>query len=100
MSTKGMRKTLRQQRWRAEGVVRDVEDEMLDWLYEGGAVYLPDEPAVLLHDLPGTQVRTLESVFEVSRTPLQLVWNIEQDNFTRYVVHCCARYHNVVSYSE
>lgn len=100
MSTKGMRKTLRQQRWRAEGVVRDVEDEMLDWLYEGGAVYLPDEPAVLLHDLPGTQVRTLESVFEVSRTPLQLVWNIEQDNFTRYVVHCCARYHNVVSYSK
>lgn len=100
LSLKGIRRTLRQQRWRAEYLVRDVEDEMLDWLHEGGTMYLPDEPPNQAYDAPGIPVRSLPVVFEVARTPLQLVWDVEQDNFARYVVHCCARYHNVVSYSE
>ncbi|KAF8973014.1 hypothetical protein BDZ97DRAFT_1778762 [Flammula alnicola] len=39
-------------------------------------------------------------IFEVSRTPLQLVWRITDDSFARYVVHCCARYHEIVSFSK
>jgi len=42
----------------------------------------------------------LTTVLEVMRTPLQLVWYVEDDAFARYVVHCCARYHEVVSYSK
>lgn len=38
-------------------------------------------------------------IWEVSRTPLRLVWAIESDAFTRYIAHCCARYHSVVSFS-
>ncbi|KAJ3733610.1 hypothetical protein DFJ43DRAFT_1223251 [Lentinula guzmanii] len=30
----------------------------------------------------------------------QLIWRIPDDAFARYVVHCCARYHNVVSFSK
>jgi hypothetical protein len=40
----------------------------------------------------------MERVKEVQRTPLQLVWDVD-DNFTRYIVHCCARYHEIVSFS-
>jgi hypothetical protein len=41
----------------------------------------------------------LEDVREVERSPQRLVWWIENDTWARYVVHCCARYHNVVSFS-
>ena len=76
---------------------------------------LPDEPedVMIVHGRP---IGSTLTVSELSRTPLQLVWAIEQDAFARksqirikyicfangvqgYIVHCCARYHNVVSFS-
>lgn len=50
-------------------------------------------------EFPGNMVGGQENMREVERTPLRLVWWIE-DSWVRYVVHCCARYHEVVSFSK
>ncbi|XP_006460693.1 hypothetical protein AGABI2DRAFT_185048 [Agaricus bisporus var. bisporus H97] len=105
LSLKGMRKELRRAGGRAEALVRDVEKEMVDWL-QGGVILRPDESnAAGLFGLQykpgeGTEIGTTGSIFEVSRTPLQLVWSVADDAFARYVVHCCARYHEIVSFSK
>lgn len=101
-SLKGMRKDLRRAGGRAQALVRDVEQELVEWLARGGTVLAPDlsrQPADLLQEM-GTPVGNTGTISEVSRTPLQLVWRIADDAFARYVVHCCARYHEVVSFSE
>jgi len=49
---------------------------------------------------PGRPVAGMEVVREVERSPQRLVWWIENDTWARYVVHCCARYHNVISFSK
>ncbi|KAH7921401.1 hypothetical protein BV22DRAFT_1072392 [Leucogyrophana mollusca] len=99
LSLRGMRKELRRQGARAESLVRDIEGEIVQWL-EGGTWFSPDAEDALALKFPGIPVKDREHVREVLRTPLQLVWMITADAFTRYVVHCCARYHNVVSYSK
>ena len=84
---------------RAQGLVKDVEGEILVWL-EGGVVLAPEaegENGGLR--FPGLPVRGREDLREVGRNPLQLVWATD-DAFVRYVVHCCARYHEIVSYSK
>ncbi|EGO00076.1 hypothetical protein SERLA73DRAFT_160110, partial [Serpula lacrymans var. lacrymans S7.3] len=97
LSLKGMRKELRRWGTRAESLVCDIEAEIMQWL-EGGTFFSPDsENANALH-LPGNPVQGRDYIREVLRTPLQLVWSIADDAFARYVVHCCARYHNVVSF--
>ena len=96
-----MRRDLRRAGGKAEWLVRDVEAAIVDWLAQGGTVLCPD--AVLDVGLEGAQRRPVGSsgtIVELSRTPLQLVWRISDDAFARYVVHCCARYHEVVSFSE
>lgn len=102
LSLKGMRKDLRRAGGRAQALVRDVESEMLQWLAIGGTVLSPDAPAGGNTGLDGmgTPVGAMGTIYEVSRTPLQLVWRITDDAFARYVVHCCARYHEIVSFSE
>ncbi|OCH93721.1 hypothetical protein OBBRIDRAFT_724120 [Obba rivulosa] len=97
LSLKGMRRELRKSGLRTELVVQEVERELVAWL-KGGVLLAPDAAAEMF--FPGTAVGTTEAIWEVSRTPLQLVWAITDDAFTRYVVHCCARYHDVVSYSK
>ncbi|RDB24704.1 hypothetical protein Hypma_007638 [Hypsizygus marmoreus] len=100
LSLKGMRRGLRKCGFRAELLVRDVEVEIVQWLQAGGTVLEPD--ALQADDLGalGKPVGETGTVFEVSRTPLQLVWFTEDDSFARYVVHCCARYHEIVSFSK
>ena len=94
-----MRRTLRGHGPRAEKLVRDIEKEVLDWLV-GGTILNPDETEDILV-VSGRSVGFEGSgITELSRSPLQLVWSIEQDAFARYIVHCCARYHRVVSYSR
>ena len=94
-----MRRTLRGHGPRAERLVHDVEEEVLDWLV-GGTILNPDEAEDVLV-IPGRPVGFEGSnIVELSRTPLQLIWSVEQDAFARYIVHCCARYHKVVSYSK
>ncbi|KAG5647066.1 hypothetical protein DXG03_001436 [Asterophora parasitica] len=100
LSLKGMRKGLRKCGFRAELLVRDVEYEIVNWLDAGGIVLNPD--AHEAEDLAGSGVPVGDTgtIFQLSRTPLQLVWYIEDDAFARYVVHCCARYHEIVSFSK
>lgn len=98
MSLKGMRRQLRKSGPRIELLVKEVENEIITWLMAGGVILSPDAETTL--DIPGVPVGNLDSIREVSRTPLQLVWSITNDAFMRYVVHCCARYHDVVSFSE
>ena len=100
LSLKGMRRELRKSGVRAQVLVLDIEAEMVTWLRDGGTVLAPDAVGDISLNLPGAPLRTTESIRQVSRTPLQLVWSISDDPFARYVVHCCARYHEVVSFSE
>ncbi|PBK73857.1 hypothetical protein ARMSODRAFT_931160 [Armillaria solidipes] len=99
LSLKGMRRDLRKAGRRAQLLVQDIEQEVVDWLHVGGTVMSPDTPQTT-----STGVRkaigNTGTIFEVSRTPLQLVWCTDDDAFGRYVVHCCARYHEIVSYSK
>ncbi|KAH8119127.1 hypothetical protein DFH11DRAFT_1686096 [Phellopilus nigrolimitatus] len=98
LSLKGMRRALRGHGPRAQMLVQDVEREVLDWLV-GGTIMLPDAAEdVLLED--GRPIGDEGSIVELSRTPLQLIWAVGDDAFGRYIVHCCARYHKVVSYSK
>lgn len=100
LSIKGMRKELRKAGARAQHLVKDVESEIVNWLH-GGTVFLsPDEKDHNEFELPGKLVGDSSAIREVARTPLQLVWAISEDGFARYVVHCCARYHDIVSYSK
>jgi hypothetical protein len=103
LSIKGMRKELRRSGGRAEALVRDIETEMVEWLRQGGTLLAPSRGAgsqLVNDDMHGTPVGETGSITEVSRTPLQLIWRISDDAFARYVVHCCARYHEVVSFSR
>ncbi|KAF5316915.1 hypothetical protein D9611_003856 [Ephemerocybe angulata] len=106
LSLKGMRKELKRQGGRAEALVKDIEGELLSWLGQGGTVLYPDSNfgrvgVNAAHaGVQGTPVGETGVVVEVSRTPLQLVWRIPEDAFARYVVHCCARYHEIVSFSK
>lgn len=106
LSLKGMRKELKRQGGRAEALVKDIEGELLSWLGQGGTVLFPDAQVhdtqmngLGEHGRQGTPIGQTKVVVEVSRTPLQLVWRIPEDAFARYVVHCCARYHEIVSFS-
>jgi hypothetical protein len=100
LSIKGMRKELRKAGARAQHLVKDVESEIVNWL-NGGAVFLsPDEKDPNDFEFPGKPVGASGAIHEVASTPLQLVWAISGDGFARYVVHCCARYHEIVSFSK
>lgn len=100
-----MRKALRRSGNRTQVLVRDIEHVLVEWLWEGGTLLNPDSAPISdaeVHNLVShaTCIGDLTTVLEVMRTPLQLVWYIKDDAFARYVVHCCARYHEVVSYSK
>ncbi|KII92524.1 hypothetical protein PLICRDRAFT_102894 [Plicaturopsis crispa FD-325 SS-3] len=101
LSLKGMRRTLRKSGPGAQALIRDVETEMVTWLREGGTWLAPGaDPAAEALKFPGKEVGGNGVVREVGRTVLKLVWSISDDAFARYVVHCCARYHEVVSFSK
>lgn len=94
-----MRRGLRRCGFRAEALVRDVEYEIVQWLQAGGIVLQPDSQNTDM-SASGVPVGNTGTIYEVSRTPLQLVWFTDDDNFARYVVHCCARYYEIVSFSQ
>jgi hypothetical protein len=99
-SLKGMRRELRKSGAWVEDLVRDVEAELVSWLQDGGTMIAPDSQDLNALCFPGRPVRDTGVVREVNRTPLRLVWQVMDHSFARYVVHCVARYHEVVSYSE
>ena len=107
---------------RAEIVVLKVEKELLSWLSESGAVggewtkvgertiddTLVSEP---LHSFDSSLPEFLPSstiiptaierpaIVELSQTPGNLVWAIG-DPYTRFLIHCIARYYSLVSFSK
>ncbi|KAF7361942.1 Pentatricopeptide repeat-containing protein [Mycena venus] len=102
LGLKGMRRDLRKMGFRSKPLVVDIETELVGWLDAGGTLLSPDAPAGSLNSFSGTPVGTTGTVVEISRTPLQLVWRMTDDSdaFARYVVHCTARYHKIVSFSK
>lgn len=101
MSLKGMRRDLRKAGPRAQMLAKEVEEDVVGWLRRGGVVLDPDGlNAAEEGEMVTREVGTTGGIVEVERTPLQLVWLIEDDAFARYVVHCCARYHSIVSFSQ
>lgn len=97
LSLKGMRRELRKAGPMTEQLVREVEYEIVNWLKDATVFLSPDTPAALAR--PGIPIGTSGTVMEVSRTPLQLIWRIADNAHARYVVHCCARYYEVISFS-
>ncbi|KAA1473985.1 hypothetical protein DENSPDRAFT_840528 [Dentipellis sp. KUC8613] len=103
LSMRGMRRTLRKAGPRTQALVKGVEDELVNWLQNGTVVVRTEDAGPLDEhgqEFPGRIIANQEGVREVERTPTKLVWWIEDDAWARYVVHCCARYHEVVSFSK
>jgi hypothetical protein len=98
LSLKGARRALRA-RPGARNIVDAIEGHLCTWL-EGGT-YPGEEQGIVF---PGEKVGGREDVLEVSRRALSLVWVVGKDGadgaFERYVVHCLARWHGVVSFSK
>ena len=93
LSLKGVRKELRQRGRRANELVRDVEDVMTAWL-DGTSTTAAAE------QVPRPVDRgEYPSIMELSHNPLQLKWKTD-DPFARYIIHCVARWHSVVSFSK
>ena len=99
VSLRGMRRDLRRAGGIAEHLVTDIEMSLVEWLFQGGTVLQPNSVGDSLQSV-GRPIGSSGRIVEVSRTPLQLIWRVSDDPFARYVVHCCARYHEVVSFSE
>ncbi|KZT42425.1 hypothetical protein SISSUDRAFT_41621 [Sistotremastrum suecicum HHB10207 ss-3] len=100
VSLKGMRRDLRRHGGRASRLVQEIEEHLLRWL---DSIYIdlnPENTTAERYEFPGLAIDEQASISEVSRSPTKLVWYIEQDAFARYVVHCCCRYHNIVSFSK
>lgn len=122
-SLKGIRRSLRAGRGgRAEDVVTIVEREIREWLDEtisGGwnaapvgervvdstlvseslvplFVELPDQPP---HSSTSPKVLETPAIVEVARSPASIQWLIG-DPYTRYIVHCLARYYSLLSFSK
>jgi hypothetical protein len=83
-----------------ERIVLDIEHELVEWLTAGGVVLRPDtQRAMSPSKAPGKPLGTSHSIREVHRSPMELVWQVDE-GYPRFLLHCVARFHNVVSYSE
>jgi hypothetical protein len=99
LSLRGAQKNFRHAGSSTQALVLAVEDALLIWIVDAEIVLEPDAPPPPV-SFPGTSVGGIGGVREVERTSGYLVWWIENDTWARYVVHCCARYHQVVSFSK
>jgi hypothetical protein len=88
LSMRGLRRELRRRRGRAEPLVHAVEAELVEWLAEPAKPVDADEYVIV------------SGIKEVRRSAGELVWDVDQDGFARYVVHCTARWYGIVSFSE
>lgn len=100
LSLTGVRRELRRSGPGAEQIVLDIEQELMEWLETGGILISPDSQHV--HPLAGTSgvpLGSSQSIIEVHRSPTELIWRIDKD-FPRFLLHCVARFHGVVSFSK
>jgi hypothetical protein len=107
----GIRKTLRRNAHRSQYLLYHIESALMEWLHAIDVTLNPEdeeaEEAQLLGDqlegqpLPsGRALWDGSPVVEVARSRKRLIWQIAEDGFARYVVHCSCRFHSVVSYSK
>ena len=104
LSLKGVRRELRRAGPRAEQIVLDIEQELTRWLDAGGVLLFPAPPPQHPPQHPpaaraGTPRGSSATITEVHRSPTELVWRLDGD-FPRFLLHCVARFHGVVSFSE
>ncbi|KAG8956145.1 hypothetical protein FRC04_004220 [Tulasnella sp. 424] len=92
LTRKGVRKYIRNAGPYAEQLVRDFEREVTGWL-GCDVVVNPDN-----QQAASRRIGSKGEVFELERTHAQLVWST--DAFPRYILHCVARYHGLVSFSK
>lgn len=90
LSLRGVRRELRGRGPRGDFLVKEVEEALQVWLSNGNQ--------------PVNQLQVIDKsdrpvITEVSRTPLQVVWKTD-DAFARWIIHCVARWHGVVSFSK
>ncbi|ELU39324.1 hypothetical protein AG1IA_06649 [Rhizoctonia solani AG-1 IA] len=78
-SLRGARRVLRRRRGQAEPLVHAIEAELCEWLAEPGKPSDVDDYVIV------------SGIREVRRSPTELVWDVDQDSFARYIVHCAAR---------
>ncbi|QRV79428.1 hypothetical protein RhiJN_07443 [Ceratobasidium sp. AG-Ba] len=88
VSLRGFRRELRRRRGQAEPLVRAIEAELVEWLAEPAKPVDADDYVIV------------GGIREVQRSSGELVWDVDQDSFARYVVHCTARWYGVVSFSK
>ena len=99
LGLKGVRRELRKAGEKARIFVFEIENEILAWL-DGGTLLSPfDENQESMY-ASGSPIGQTGKIVEIQRNPLRMIWYIENDGFIRFIVHCCARYHNIVSFSE
>ena len=53
----------------------------------------------IINGAPMSSLNPDGPIREVNRTPSELIWDIDNDPFARYVVHCVCRWHSIVSFS-
>ncbi|KAG9018167.1 hypothetical protein FRB90_012011 [Tulasnella sp. 427] len=92
LTRKGVRKYIRNAGPFAEQLVRDFEREIMEWL-SCDVVVNPDN-----QQAGARRIGSKGEVFELERTHARLVWST--DAFPRYILHCVARYHGLVSFSK
>lgn len=103
LSLRGTRRTLCSRPFTAP-LVKAIESHLLDWL-DGGTFLSPNEGAgVSAFAFPGEPVGGRDDLREVRREAGRLVWVVRtgaegDGSFERFIVHCVARWHNVVSFS-
>ncbi|KAK4704471.1 hypothetical protein P7C70_g1742, partial [Phenoliferia sp. Uapishka_3] len=110
-SLKGVRRALRRSGSeggaRARDVVEIVEASLRSWLSQGGKrasdfyVRAVGPGGRVLDSTPylaSSEVEEMPAIVELSRLPHALLWTIP-DPYDRFIVHCVARYYNIVSFS-
>jgi hypothetical protein len=76
--------------------VRVIDDEIVNWLRRDVAVLSVQDSII-------DERRTIDelgNIVEVRRSYAELVWSVPDDSFLRWIIHCAARYHSVVSFSK
>jgi hypothetical protein len=96
-----MRKNLKRNAHRSQYLLYHIESALMEWLHAVDVTLNPEEDEELEEPiLPGRALWDGSPILEVARSRKGLIWQVEEDGFARYVVHCSCRFHSVVSYSE
>lgn len=74
-------------------LVQDIESAIQTWLGADATPVADAQPTMRAIDRSEPPAIT-----EISYSPMEMVWTTE-DPFSRWIIHCVSRWHNVVSFS-